>query len=127
MLIKLLMKLSLSASSTCSNVPDKSFFIQHSPHTSCLFQRFVDGFLNGLTNSFASSHPFLARFPVSAIFVFLLSISFQLFRLTFFFILFSIPFFFFISDFYLICLSFFVLILDFYLEVVHIHNIYHHF
>src|SRR5699024_1205736 len=96
MLIKLLMKLSLSASSTCSNVPDKSFFIQHSPHTSCLFQRFVDGFLNGLTNSFASFHRFSARFPVSAIFVFLL--SFQLFRFTCFFILFSIPFFFFIAE-----------------------------
>src|SRR5699024_3948982 len=96
MLIKLLMKRSLSASSTCSNVPYKSFFIQHSPHTSCLCQRFVDSFLNGLTNSFASFHRFSARYPVSAIFVFLL--SFQLFRLTCFFILFSIPFFFFITE-----------------------------
>src|SRR5699024_12289792 len=96
MLPKLLINLPLSASSTCANLPHTSFFIQPSPRTSCLSQSFVDGFLNGLTNSFASFHRFSARFPVSAIFVFLL--SFQLFRLTCFFILFSIPFFFFITE-----------------------------
>src|SRR5699024_3531142 len=96
MLIKLLMKLSLSASSTCSNVPDKSFFIQHSPLTSCLFQRFVDGFLHRFPNSFPPVHRVSSRFPASTIFVF--HFSFLLFRLTCFFILFPIPFFFLITD-----------------------------